>query len=182
HPGQYIIRVREVSAIDEGRASAIERAVRQALGEVRLENFSISPGGDKITVRLGASVEADALRNAVEQAGVRVRGANAFGRPEDHRYEIHLAGVAERILEQLRQRLGEKAPSEPLRVEWMGPKAGAQLRDAAIQAILYALAFIMVYVAFRFDLRFAPGGVVALLHDAIVTLGVYNALQKEVNL
>ena len=40
----------------------------------------------------------------------------------------------------------------------------------------------MVYVAFRFDLRFAPGGIVALLHDALITLGVYVLLRKEVKL
>ena len=40
----------------------------------------------------------------------------------------------------------------------------------------------MLYVAFRFDLRFAPGGVIAMLHDALITLGIYVLLQKEVNL
>ena len=64
----------------------------------------------------------------------------------------------------------------------MGPKAGQQLRDAAIKALLYAIAFIMVYVAFRFDLRFAPGGIVALTHDVLITLGIYVLVQKEVNL
>ncbi len=67
-------------------------------------------------------------------------------------------------------------------MEWVGPKAGQQLRDAAIKSLLYAIAFIMVYVAFRFDLRFAPGGVLAMMHDVIITLGIYVLVQKEVNL
>ena len=67
-------------------------------------------------------------------------------------------------------------------MEWVGPKAGEQLRDAAIKAMLYAIAFIMVYVAFRFDLRFAPGGVLAMMHDALITVGIYVLVQKEVNL
>ncbi|MBK6581150.1 MAG: protein translocase subunit SecF [Sandaracinaceae bacterium] len=64
----------------------------------------------------------------------------------------------------------------------MGPKAGEQLRDAAIQSLLYAVAFIMVYVAFRFDLRFAPGAVLALFHDVVITVGIYVLVQKEMNL
>jgi len=78
--------------------------------------------------------------------------------------------------------LGERGPQTPRSVEWVGPKAGQQLRDAAIKALLYAIAFIMVYVAFRFDLRFAPGGIVALIHDVLITLGIYVLVQKEVNL
>ena len=45
-------------------------------------------------------------------------------------------------------------------MEWIGPKAGAQLRDAAIKSIAIALFFVMAYIAFRFDVRFAPGGIV----------------------
>ncbi|MFN9953718.1 MAG: hypothetical protein ACK55I_11520, partial [bacterium] len=54
---------------------------------------------------------------------------------------------------------------------WVSPKAGRELRDAAIKAVLYSIVFIMIFVAFRFDLRFAPGGILALTHDALVTLG-----------
>ena len=82
----------------------------------------------------------------------------------------------------LQEAFGEAGPEGALRIEWVGPKAGQQLRDAAIQSLLYAIAFIMLYVAFRFDLRFAPGGVIAMLHDALITLGIYVLFQKEVNL
>src|SRR5690606_12917577 len=69
-----------------------------------------------------------------------------------------------------------------LRVEWVGPKAGEQLRDSAIKSLLYAVGFIMVYIAFRFDLRFAPGAIAGLFHDVIITLGVYVLLRREMNL
>jgi preprotein translocase subunit SecF len=90
--------------------------------------------------------------------------------------------VGDEIVRQLTEHFAERGPEEPRRVEWVGPKAGQQLRDAAIKALLYAIAFIMVYVAFRFDLRFAPGGVLAMMHDVIITLGIYVLVQKEVNL
>ena len=63
-----------------------------------------------------------------------------------------------------------------------GRGAGAQLRDSAVKSIAISLVFIMFYVAFRFDLRFAPGGVIALFHDAAGTVGVLILLGKELNL
>ena len=70
-------------------------------------------------------------------------------------------------------------PDTALRVEWIGPKAGKQLRDAALKSVAIAIVFIMVYLAFRFDLRFAPGGVVSLAHDALGTLGILIVLARR---
>src|SRR5690606_25068331 len=63
-----------------------------------------------------------------------------------------------------------------------GPKAGALLRDAAMKSLAIALVFVMVYIAFRFDMRFAPGAVLALAHDAILTFGALTLLQREISL
>jgi preprotein translocase subunit SecF len=73
-------------------------------------------------------------------------------------------------------------PDKALRVEWVGPKAGKQLRDSARNAVAIAIVFIMLYLAFRFDLRFAPGVVVACIHDAMVVLGAFVLLNKEITL
>jgi len=179
-PNEYIVRVREVSSLPEAQRKAIQQALG-ALGP-KLTRFEVSPGGDKLAVQFDEDVDEAALKQAVEGAGVHVKEVMRFGKKEEHRYELLLVGVADELVSQLQQKLGERGPETPRRVEWVGPKAGAQLRDAAVQAMLYAIAFIMVYVAFRFDLRFAPGGIVALLHDSLITLGIYVLLQKEVNL
>jgi preprotein translocase subunit SecF len=73
-------------------------------------------------------------------------------------------------------------PAQALRVEWIGPRAGAQLRDSAIKSVLVSLLFIMAYVAFRFDLRFAPGGIIALAHDVGIALGAMVITQREITL
>ncbi|KPK56355.1 MAG: hypothetical protein AMS22_01570 [Thiotrichales bacterium SG8_50] len=181
-PNEYIIRVSEVSSLPEEQAERIRAAATAALGEEVLQELRISPGGDKITIRASAEIHEQQLREALEAAGARVRSVNPLAGSRIPRYEAHLVGVADELIAQLRARFGERAPESALRVEWVGPKAGEQLRDAAIQSLLYAIAFIMLYVAFRFDLRFAPGGVIAMLHDALITLGIYVLLQKEVNL
>ncbi|MGB8329459.1 MAG: protein translocase subunit SecF [Polyangiales bacterium] len=181
-PSEYIIRVGEVSSLPEEQVDKIRDAAAAALGEDGLREMKVSPGGDKITLRVSGAVHEQQLQEALEAGGAHVRSINALSGSRDPRFEVHLVGVADELVEQLQKRFGERAPEAALRVEWVGPKAGQQLRDAAIQSLLYAIAFIMLYVAFRFDLRFAPGGVIAMLHDALITLGIYVLLQKEVNL
>ncbi len=181
-PNEYIIRVAETSSVPPALAERVKRAVRAGFASAGFRSQKVSPGGDKISFQFSAEVDATELRRVVTEAGARVRSASAFGRPTDHRYEVQLIGVGDQVVDGLQQKLGRRAPDVPLRVEWVGPKAGEQLRNAAIKALLYAIAFIMIYVAFRFDLRFAPGGVIALVHDAFFTVGVLILLQKEVNL
>jgi preprotein translocase subunit SecF len=83
----------------------------------------------------------------------------------------------------LRQELGaDTVPEHALRVEWVGPKAGKQLRDSARNAVALSILFIMIYLAFRFDLRFAPGVVLAMVHDALVVLGAFVLTRREVTL
>ncbi|MDH3200161.1 MAG: protein translocase subunit SecF [Myxococcales bacterium] len=179
---EYIIRVREVSSLPEEQVGQIRESVNSILGEDVIREMKVSPGGDKITLRVSVEVNEQQLQEALEAGGARVRSVSSLAGSRDPRYEAQLVGVADELLTSLQKAFADRAPETPLRVEWVGPKAGEQLRDAAIQSLLYAIAFIMLYVAFRFDMRFAPGGVIAMFHDALITLGVYVLLQKEVNL
>jgi preprotein translocase subunit SecF len=181
-PNEYIIRVQEVTSLPEEQVEAIHKRLSAALTEAKIDEMRVSPGGDKISLRLSGEVDPAVINGALSKAGAEVRSVSPFGKADDHRYEAFLVGVADEMISRLGAAFGERGPEAPRRVEWVGPKAGQQLRDAAIKSLLYAIAFIMVYVAFRFDLRFAPGGVFALLHDATITLGVYVLVQKEVNL
>ena len=63
------------------------------------------------------------------------------------------------------------------RVEFVGPKVGEELTNDGGLALLYALIGILIYVAFRFEYRFALGSIAALVHDVIITLGVFSILQ-----
>jgi preprotein translocase subunit SecF len=97
--------------------------------------------------------------------------------------EIQLLGKGDQMVERLQAKLGaDMVPDRALHVEWVGPKAGKQLRDSARNAVAIAIVFIMLYLAFRFDLRFAPGVVIACIHDAMVVIGVFIALNKEITL
>ena len=68
------------------------------------------------------------------------------------------------------------------RVEFVGPKVGEELTNDGGLAMLYALIGILIYVAFRFEYRFALGSIAALVHDVIITLGIFSVLQIEFDL
>lgn len=182
-PNRFILRLEQITALPESQVNAARGALANlAGGEANLLDMSPSPGGDKLSLRFATPVTADQIEKALAETGMKVRDVSAFGGAQDNRFEAHLVGIGDKLVQSLQEKLGDRAPDRPLRVEWVGPKAGKQLRDAAINAMLYTIAFVMVYIAFRFDLRFAPGGVIALAHDALITLGVYVVLQKEVTL
>jgi preprotein translocase subunit SecF len=179
---RYILRLPQISSLPKEQIEGAKKKLDSSLGDTKLVELTASPGGDKLSVQLTAANDPDQIKSVLASAGLKVRSVAAFGNAQDFRYEVQLIGIGDKLVQGLGEKFAGRAPDRPLRVEWVGPKAGAQLRDAAIKSIIYAVAFIMVYVAFRFDLRFAPGGVVALAHDALITLGVYVVLQKEVTL
>lgn len=192
NPHRYLIRVQEVSTIEESMQREIER--RLCFGDTKPDGcerhaseVKFSPGGEKITVRYEGVPDIEWIAQKMEGlSGIRLRpGDNnpTVQDVRDHRVEIALMSRGDQLMDALRANLPQgTVPQAALRTEWIGPKAGAQLRDAAIKSILIALVFIMAYVAFRFDLRFAPGGVLALVHDALVTIGVLTLLGRELNL
>jgi preprotein translocase subunit SecF len=194
NPSRYLIRVQEVSTITETTQDAVERALcftpnqpaAECPPEKQATEVKFSPGGDKITVRFREAPDLGWVKeraSSVKGIGLRPSDNNPFVQnPRDHKVEIQLQSKGDQLIAGLQRVLGPKAPESALRTEWIGPRAGAQLRDAAIKSIAIALVFIMLYVAFRFDVRFAPGGVIALLHDAVGTVGVLILLGKELNL
>lgn len=191
---RYLIRVQEVSTIgaDKQRELAKVLCVRDAptaeCPEDRLgTELKVSPGGDKITVRYRDAPDLAWIRSQMATVhGVAMReGDNnpMLQNARDNKVEIQVKSKGDQLLDGMRARLGaDRVPDTALRVEWIGPKAGAQLRDSALKSIGIALVFIMVYISLRFDLRFAPGAVISLAHDALATLGLLIILHREINL
>jgi preprotein translocase subunit SecF len=200
-PNHFLIRVQDVSAITEQEKEALRRALcyledpQAPLGDsqkcpenARATEVKFSAGGDKISTRYDVEPDLGKVKEQVLSVpGVSLRAsANnpQILNPRDHRVEVQLLGKGDQLIERLRQKLGPDAVPDDatLRVEWVGPKAGKQLRDSARNAVAIAIVFIMLYLAFRFDLRFAPGVIVACIHDAMVVIGTFIVLHKEITL
>jgi preprotein translocase subunit SecF len=197
HPHRFLIRVQQVTVLTDAQKDGIRKrmclapetgaAPPECPENIRASEIKFSPGGDKITARYEVAPDLEVIKKQLIGApGVELRQAanNPLVVSErDHKVEIDLKSRGDQLLDGLRQQLGaDKVPDTALRVEWIGPKAGAQLRDAAIRSIAVAMFFIMAYIAFRFDLRFAPGGIVALIHDVGIAMGAMVLTHKEITL
>ena len=198
NPNRYLIRVQQVSALTEEQKTDVRARLclvpeNGSVPEdrcppgVRASEVKFSPGGDKISTRYEVEPDLAGIAKQLEGAkGVELRaGANnpSVLSERDHKVELQLKSKGDQLLDGLRRDLGaDKVPEQALRVEWIGPKAGAQLRDAAIRSIAIAIFFIMAYIAFRFDMRFAPGGIVALVHDVGIAMGAMVITKREITL
>jgi preprotein translocase subunit SecF len=96
------------------------------------------------------------------------------------RADLNKATIGDKVL----QVLGSTSTEEITvrRVEYVGPQIGEELRDDGGIALLVALGGILVYISFRFQLKSAVGAILALIHDVIITVGVFSVLQIEFDL
>jgi preprotein translocase subunit SecF len=177
----YMVRVGAVSVLSEQQSKQVRESLAKE-GDASLKRFEWSEGGDKIYLRYDKPVEPTALANSLKAIGVNTMQVQAFGRPGDHGYEVTLVGLDSEIRRALDTRLGAGAVAAIPRVESVGAKAGKQLQYDATRSLVFAILLIMVYIAFRFDLRYGPGTVVALLHDAVITIGAFAVTYKEFSL
>lgn len=198
NPNRYLIRVHEVSVLSEEQKQGLRDRMcllpdDAAVPEdrcppaVRASEVKFSPGGEKISARYDVAPDLEGIKKQLEGIpGIELRaGENnpVLVSERDNKVEIHLKSRGDQLMDGLREHLGaDKVPENALRVEWIGPKAGAQLRDAAIKSVVVTLFFIMAYIAFRFDIRFAPGGILALVHDVAIALGAMIITQREITL
>jgi preprotein translocase subunit SecF len=200
NPWRFLIRVQDVSAISDQEKDGLRHALclteepgvplndaAKCPAGAHATEVKFSAGGDKVTTRYDVDPDLAAIKRQVESVpGVSLRASATNPQvlnPRDHRVEIQLLSKGDQLIDRMRQKLGnDVVPDRALRVEWVGPKAGKQLRDSARNAVAIAIVFIMLYLAFRFDLRFAPGVIIACVHDAMVVIGVFIILHKEVTL
>jgi preprotein translocase subunit SecF len=181
-PNSYLLRFGAVSPVSEQKSVELQQALKDKFGAEALRKFDFSEGGDKIHVRFNRAIEPTEIVDVLKQHGVQNNSVQRFGRAEDNVYEIILVGLEVEVRHALEQAFGPDSVVKIPAVESVGAKAGAELRDNGIKSLLFAIVVIMVYIAVRFDFRYGPGTVVALLHDAILTMGAFAITYKEFSL
>ncbi|WP_090207229.1 protein translocase subunit SecF [Ectothiorhodospira magna] len=150
-------------------------------------NFGIDfTGGTLIEVGYPEAVELEEVRNQLEVGGFGRATVQYFGTSRDVLIRLapregeNTAELSEQVLEVLRS--GGPAGVELRRVEFVGPQVGEELREQGGLAMIYALFGILIYVALRFEWRFSVGAVAALVHDVIITLGIFSLFWLEFDL
>src|SRR3990172_2031531 len=179
----YLIRVGRIALMTQEDVKRVVDAVKSKFPVAGEPHFSLE-AGDKIDFQFqGTPPSPDALRAAVEAAGARVREVReeAGLTAGTKSFAVITQGIQDKIERDLAAHF-EAAKPEVRRVEYVGPAVGRELRNQGFKAILYAMGLIVAYVGLRFDFRFSPGVIIAIVHDAIVTLGYFAFSGREFNL
>lgn len=143
-------------------------------------------GGTLIELGYQQEAELEGIRNQLASAGFVDSTVQHFGSNRDvlirlaPQQDQSSAQISNQVLALLR---GDQTDTIDLRrVEFVGPQVGDELRDDGGLAMLYALIFILIYVGFRFEYRFALGSIFALVHDVVITVGLFSIFQVEFDL
>ncbi|WP_374000075.1 protein translocase subunit SecF [Bdellovibrio bacteriovorus] len=150
-------------------------------------------GGTEIQVKFDQGVTIDQVRDSVAGLDLGEVGVQSFG--EGDEFIIRFQGregktdketneILNADLTKVRGLITEKfVASNPdiRRIDTVGPQVGAELKRNGLLAVFYCLLVILIYVALRFDYKFAPGAVLCLFHDAVITLAIFVLVGKEVN-
>ncbi|BAN69682.1 protein translocase subunit SecF [endosymbiont of unidentified scaly snail isolate Monju] len=142
-------------------------------------------GGTLIEVSYRQDVDIAQVRKVLAEAGFENASVQRFGTPRDIliRLQQQDSGqnkVSDQVFASLSKAAGGQV--ELRRVEFVGPQVGDELTEDGALAVLVALMAILIYVALRFEWRFALGSVIALVHDVLFTLGLFALLQIEFDL
>lgn len=142
-------------------------------------------GGTLIQVGYEQPADLSKIRSEMKSNGFPDALVSTFGSSRDvlirlaPRRDINAQFLSEQVLNVLNKG-GEQV--EMQRIEFVGPSVGDELKEQGGLAMLTALICILVYVAFRFEWRFALGSVFALVHDVVITVGLFSVMGKEFDL
>ncbi|MEE2959142.1 MAG: protein translocase subunit SecF [Myxococcota bacterium] len=181
---QALIMIREQGSLDETKKAQVRAGLEAIAGGAQgILNWVMAESGESITVQFGKPVGEGELETLVAGLNLKTKNILKRGRDDKPEYQVEIVSVAGLIESALRA--GYEVPESQAmiqRAEYVGPHVGEELRNQGVLAIIYALGFILIYVAIRFDLAFAPGAIIALLHDVLITIGVFALFQIEFNL
>jgi len=140
-------------------------------------------GGTLVEVHYGEVADLTAIRSTLDQHDYAGAIVVSFGTDKDVMIRLP-QGYSDEQGAQLLVRLQQAADTEVelRRMEFVGPQVGDELREQGGLAMLLALGLVMLYVAFRFQFKFALGAVVALIHDVIITVGAFSITGREFDL
>ncbi len=144
-------------------------------------------GGAEIQVKFAQAIDMGNLRSQLKK-NFNSSSVQSIGDAGSNEFLIKVSGseknlntVTDQITKML---MGEFASSTPdiQKTDIVGPKAGAELRKSGFQALIWALLMIMIYIALRFDYKYSPGAIVALIHDVVIIVGIFIIFNKEFSL
>jgi preprotein translocase subunit SecF len=149
-------------------------------------NYGIDfAGGTLVQIKFHKATSADDIRKVLTQIGIDDSVIQPFGADEvvirTARASSEIQGLSSKIEDSLNTAYG-KDTFQVQRVEIVGPKVGKDLTQKAILAVVFSWIGMLLYIAFRFEFRHAVGGIVGVIHDVIVVVGIFSIFNIEFTL
>ena len=142
-------------------------------------------GGTLAQVRFEEAPDIAKVRSALNALDVGIGEVQTFGTPNEILIRLQVSQNAENLTTELKAALQAQFPGQSIdfrRVETVGPKIGSELKGKAFFAVFTAIIGILIYISIRFEFKFAIGAIAALIHDVLITLGVFSILNYEISL
>lgn len=198
--GRYFVRSRTQSLLTDKEKAAVKTAITSVAKWELYDDHD--EAGEEVRVKFSQAQDKERVLQAVKNAGFPTATLTHQSEGVNPILIVHLPGIRDRISLAMSAKYGwdleDKEAKEHAafynwtgqsgqfhgidRLESVGTAVGIQMRNQGILAVIYALAMILLYVSFRFDLRYSPGAVIALFHDVSITIGIYSLLGMEFNL
>ncbi|MBL8616710.1 MAG: protein translocase subunit SecF [Deltaproteobacteria bacterium] len=176
---QYIVRIQDTTFGTEGLRTQVEDTLRAKYGPDFIEESVFDAQvGARMRVRYRGMDRDEA---ELGEALAAIPGVKVGDSPDENTVEVNLPGVTEEVTKTIEAVFPGRGVVTD-RVDAVGPKVGGDLRSKGALALLATMGLILVYVGFRFDVTFAPGAVIALLHDVAITVGIFVLTRHEFNL
>ena len=179
---EFVVRVRDTTFAVSELEGRVESAIGEAFGPDWILSYSTEAQvGARMTIEHGLPRRTAAEINAVLPQALIDSGVVAENSQDTGVFYMRLPTIERQVQEAISTALaGHDFVVQ--KVDSVGPKVGGQLRKQGFQAMFFTILLVLVYIGFRFDLGFAPGAIIALVHDVSITMGIFIVIQQEVNL
>jgi len=149
-------------------------------------NYGIDfAGGTLVQLKFNKTTSADDIRKTMVSIGIDDAIIQPVGKDEvvvrTAKSSSEIKGLSSKIDEALKTAFGQGA-YEVRRVEVVGPKVGKDLTKKAILAVIFSWIGMLIYITIRFEFPHALGGIIGVIHDVLIVVGIFSLLNKEFTL
>jgi len=161
------------------------------IGSIAIQGFSYGidfSGGSVIKVQFAKTTSADDIRKALEPIGMNNERIQSIGAPSDNEFLVRTAkteetmkGLSGKLTAELEKAFGKNG-FEIRSVDMVGGAVSQDIKTKGFLSLVWASLGILIYLWWRFDIKFSIGAIVATLHDVLIVLGVFSLLKIDVDL
>lgn len=183
---EYVVHFPAEFSNDVKMAAAIQKALGEPEASKLVANFRFV-GLEKAFLTLSKDLPFEAVSKAVKSVSfgiLELIDIQRFGRDSSNEYQLNFQTIQATLQKALSKDfpVASGAPVEIKKVDFVGAKVGSDLKLSALLSLIITAVLIFVYIFIRFDLTYAPGVVVAGVHDVLITAGAFAYLGFEFDL